>query len=119
LTTIEETGGTLSITSYNVERYDTDSAAWIEVVGDTSSYTSLSYTETGLDVGVDYEYRIRAKNIYGYGEHSSQVTVRTDDVPGKPDPMTTLTVGLNVYVQWSSPSLTNGSPITSYKVFLY
>ena len=60
LTTLAETGNTFSITSYNLQVYNTATTSWDEVVGETSPFTELTYTHTGLTTGIDYTYRIRA-----------------------------------------------------------
>lgn len=36
---------------------------------------------TGLGAGLDYQFKIRARNIYGYGEFSDIVTLVPDAVP--------------------------------------
>jgi hypothetical protein len=49
LTTFEQTGGTMSILSYSLEMYD---STWVSIVGgDSSYYTLLEWTETGLTTG--------------------------------------------------------------------
>jgi Fibronectin type III domain len=40
-----------------------------------------SETITGLTVGSNYIFKVRAKNIYGYGPFSSSVTIMASDVP--------------------------------------
>lgn len=81
MTTLLETGGTLSISSYNLEMYNTGTTDWDELVGETTPFTDLTYTKTGLTVGTDYIFRLRAENIHGFGPYTSEVTIRADEVP--------------------------------------
>jgi len=56
-------------------------------------YESLatSYTVSGLVPGALYQFKVRAKNIYGYGPFSDVVTLQPDAVP---DTMNTPTTTL-------------------------
>ena len=60
LTTLEETGNTFAILSYNLEMLNSFTLGWDEVVGETSTFTDLTHIVTGLTVGTDYTFRIRA-----------------------------------------------------------
>lgn len=81
LTTTEETGATYSILSYHLQiSYLPDT--WLDVVGgDANLFTQTTYTESNLVTGQDYKFRIRASNSFGWGEYSSEVTIRADEVP--------------------------------------
>ncbi len=73
--------GGSSITSYHVE-WDAGSsgAIWITVVGFSPSYTSLTVTvtggATGLIVGTEYRFRVRARNLHGWGAYSQETTIK-------------------------------------------
>ena len=114
MTTLQETGNTFSIDSYNLELLDSSTGEWDEVVGETTSYTLLTYTLTGLTMGTNYSFRLRASNVHGFGEYSDIVVVRADDIPGVPNSVTTTANGLSVDFAWSAPTSDNGSPITAY-----
>lgn len=46
---------------------------------------------TGLVGGLQYKFKVRALNVYGYGEFSSEYVVEASDVPGRPQlPQVTL-----------------------------
>lgn len=45
------------------------------------SQDTTSFLQTGLDQGTRYRFKINAKNIYGYGEFSSDLTVITEGKP--------------------------------------
>jgi hypothetical protein len=81
MTTLLQTGGTLSTLSYNLEMYNTATTSWSELVGDTTAFTGLTYTKTGLTVGTDYRFRLRAENVHGFGPYTDEVTIRADEVP--------------------------------------
>lgn len=81
MTTLEETGATYTITSYSIEIYDALSLSWIAQIGESSSFTDLTYTIIGLTTGTDYKLRLRAENMHGWGAYSDVVTIRADDVP--------------------------------------
>ena len=49
----------------------------------------LTRTLTGLTSNLDYLFRVRAKNVYGYGEFSDTVTIRTSYVPDEMESVTT------------------------------
>jgi len=53
-----ETGGTFSITSYNLQMRASASDSWVSIIGGVTPYTLLTYTKTGLTQGVDYQFRI-------------------------------------------------------------
>jgi hypothetical protein len=43
-----------------------------------------SFVVTGLTGGIDYQFKVRARNIYGYGDFSDVFVVEASDLPGKP-----------------------------------
>ena len=118
MTTLTETGNTFTVTSYNLQVYNTVTSIWDEVVGETTPFTDLTYTHTGLTTGVDYTYRVRAQNIHGFGAVSDSLTVRADDTPGAPSEVTTAASGILVALTWSAPASDNGSAITTYRVYI-
>ena len=56
-----------------------------------------SYTGTKISVvdditqGMSYMLKVRARNVYGFGEFSDPVTVVASSVPGEPEIATTTT----------------------------
>ena len=78
------------------------------------------YTIQGLTSGETYDVRVRAVNDKGAGDPSTSVTVTTSggliSVPGSPS-IRFITPGDGILtVNWSAPSNTGGSSITSYRV---
>jgi len=58
LTSTTDTGAS-AITSYNLE-WDQGTNTFVELVGFTTSYTTLSYSKSGLTPGQAYKFRLRA-----------------------------------------------------------
>jgi hypothetical protein len=61
--------------------YNTGTSVWDELFGETNPFTTLTHTKTGLNVGTDYRFRIRASNVHGFGPFTDEVTIRADEVP--------------------------------------
>lgn len=78
LTPVTESGKSFPILSYNLELFDTELEAFVEVVGETTAYTQLSYTKTDIVKGKEYNFRIRARNENGFGPYS-EITAHTAD----------------------------------------
>jgi hypothetical protein len=82
LSTSASTGGS-AITSYNLQ-WDsgTSGVTWTNLVGYSPSSTSTTYTLTsGITHGSSYEFRVRAKNAFGWGSFSSATTIMSAAVP--------------------------------------
>lgn len=118
MSTLAETGGTLSIQSYNLQMFDSQTAAWTELVGETTDFTQLTHTETSLTVGQSYRFRVRAKNVHGFGPYSDEFVTVADDVPPKMDPVTTTSNSLVVNIEWNAPLTSNGATIDKYSVMI-
>jgi hypothetical protein len=68
-----------------------------------------------LTPAVNYKFRVRALNIYGWGAFSEETTLYTSGVPLGPTSITMQTVNLNVKISWSLP-FDNYMPITGYRL---
>lgn len=104
------------ITGYYLERKEKNSILWTKlnklVIPDTRFKTS------GLEEGIEYEFRVFAENIAGLGSPSktSEFYVARDpcDPPGKPEAV--VITRDNITLQWSKPTYDGGSTITDYVV---
>ena len=72
---------------------------------------------SNISPGTEYRFRVRAKNMWGWGPYSD-VLVVTPSAP--PDQMATVTTSVAsdtgaVRFVWTAPS-DNSAPITQYKV---
>lgn len=115
LSTSAETGDS-TILSYNLE-WDSTGAntTFAEVVGYSSTYTSTSYIIPSVTSGVTYNFRLRAKNKYGWGGYSYIVPIAASSASSSMSAPTVANSGTNVRISWSTPS-SNGATITKYKV---
>lgn len=77
-----------------------------------------SFTVNGVDGGKPYKFRVRARNIYGYGEYSPAATITPHDLPGKtgiPTVALSASDSTAVEVSWALPN-EHSSPITKYEI---
>ena len=83
-----------------------------------SGVTALNYNATSLTEGSTYQFKVEARNAYGFSIFSNTVSILAAQVPDQPYPApSTLWVPDNVIVSWSIPD-SGGSPITGFKVLL-
>ena len=66
--------------------YDSTNSVWLELDGETNPYVSLtitfiSGTPIPIIAGQNYIFRVRAKNVYGFGEFSDSLIVKADSSP--------------------------------------
>lgn len=120
LTTAAETGGAV-ITSYNLEWHaggPDPLAAWLDLAGELSDYPGTSYiTTTGIVAGATASFRLRAKNIWGWGALSTEAVVVASRAPAQPPAAVT---SLNpstgaLLIDWTEPA-NHGSAMTSYLI---
>jgi hypothetical protein len=81
------------------------------------STANTNYLVTSLTSGTTYEFKVEAKNEYGYSQFSSTISLLAAYIPEIPTSVTTEFVGSLVKVSWTLPS-DNGSPITAYKLYI-
>jgi len=60
-------------------------------------------------------FKVRARNIYGFGDFSDPVTVVASSVPGEPEIAVTTTQGTQVIIGFFAPD-DNGALITGYAI---
>lgn len=81
--------------------------------------TEPEFLVTELTAGVVYEFKIESRNQFGYSEYSFTQSILCATIPEVP---TDITTSINetrdvVTVSWVLPTA-NGSPITTFKVFI-
>lgn len=113
-TTDVQTGGT-PILSYNLQWDEgTGNDVWVDLVGFPTDYLQTSYTVTeGVSKGIDYRFRLRSKNLYGFGAYSTIAVIRSSDVPDKPVEPSTAIDGTDVVITWTAP-YENSEVLTEY-----
>lgn len=118
-----ETGG-LAIVSYELE-YDQGTGqsvgggSWITLMGNPSYSTLTIYQVASVSGGVGYQFRVRARNVIGWGPWSSIGTIYASSEPGQMSTaVTAIDAGsdpLRVKITWSAPD-SNYDAITEYEV---
>ncbi|HKZ64661.1 MAG TPA: kelch repeat-containing protein [Thermoplasmata archaeon] len=79
--------------------------------------TSLTYSDSGLAVGVRYYYLVSAVSALGEGPFSQEVAATTATVPSAPQSVTAGPGDRQVTLSWGPPADDGGSPILSYSVY--
>lgn len=114
LTATADTGDS-TILSYELQ-WDSGSsgATFTTLVGNPSDDTSTTFTvSSGIVAGTDYQFQVRAINIYGNGAFSSAFTITASDVPDQPDEVVTAVSGTDVTFTWTEPA-DNSDAVTGY-----
>uniref|UniRef100_A0A3B5AT53 Titin n=1 Tax=Stegastes partitus TaxID=144197 RepID=A0A3B5AT53_9TELE len=108
--------GGSTILGYHLERKERNSILWVKL--NKSLITDQTFKTTGLEPGMEYEYRVYAENIVGIGKVSkvSEGHVARDpcDPPGTPE-ATKITKD-SVTIVWTKPEYDGGAKVTGYIV---
>ncbi|MBL4595340.1 MAG: fibronectin type III domain-containing protein, partial [Robiginitomaculum sp.] len=98
-----------TLIGYQIERHAGDE---LFVVVTTTSTPATTYSDTGLDNGTTYTYRVSAVSSGGVGTASGSVADTTFDVPNVP--VLSVTADNNsATASWTAPA-DNGSTLTGY-----
>ena len=75
--------GDSTVTSYSLEwDVGSDGQSWVREIGYLSNSLATTYTVTeNIVIGKDYQFRLRAKNIWGWGTYSTISTIKAARVP--------------------------------------
>ena len=111
--------GGIAVTSYHLQWDKASSGAtWYDVQGNNPSSLSTSTILTSeVQAGETYQFRVRARNIHGWGDYSNVVPIKA---AGLPDQVASATTSIDpttggVVIQWVEPH--DGSQtITEYLV---
>lgn len=101
-------GASVSITDYVLE-WDAGSGTWATHL--TTSTTTA--TSSGLTGGESYAYRVTARNKYGAGSYSAEISVLAAEAPDTPAAATTVDATIYVKIAWTAPS-SNHATIDAY-----
>lgn len=75
--TVSADTGDSAILSYNLE-WDAGSvgSTWVDLIGYSTNSIATSFTiNSGIIAGNPYQFRLRAKNIYGFGPFSTTTSI--------------------------------------------
>ncbi|XP_030587841.1 titin-like [Archocentrus centrarchus] len=104
------------VTGYHIERKEKNSILWSKL--NKFVITDARFKTSGLEEGIEYEFRVCAENVAGLSPPSkiSECYVARDpcDPPGKPEAV--VITRENVTLQWAKPKYDGGSSITGYVV---
>jgi hypothetical protein len=106
-----EDNGNSEILSYNLYWDDGTGVTDIELVDSLIT----EFRVTGLQGGVNYRFKVRALNIYGYGDFSDEYSLEASDLPGRPEIPTVTLDTRDILVQWQAPN-NHFSAIDSYQI---
>ena len=112
----DETGGSV-VLSYHLQ-WDRGSngVVWYDLIGHDTIYDSEQYTFTEDVIGgIEYKFRVRARNKWGYGEWSELLSTIAANSPSQMDMVMTEVSGTNIKVTWLEPD-PGSSPITEYEI---
>uniref|UniRef100_A0A8C9EY58 Titin n=1 Tax=Pavo cristatus TaxID=9049 RepID=A0A8C9EY58_PAVCR len=108
--------GGSKIIGYHLERKERNSILWAKL--NKTPIPDTKFKTTGLEEGLEYEFRVYAENIVGIGKASraSECYIAHDpcDPPGRPEPL--IVTRSSVTLQWKKPVYDGGSKITGYVV---
>ena len=119
------TGGAV-ITSVEIQRWNSATRQWDDIrthpvsLDDSEdppiAYTiaSLTHTDTGLDDGKDYTYRVRAVNEAGGSDWTMSTSTTANTAPDMPV-LSAAVNGQDIVLSWTVPD-DNGVPITRYEI---
>ncbi len=65
----------------------------------------------------NYKFRVRAKNIHGWGVWSPEATLFTSDVPLGPATISMTTVHMSIKISWAKP-FENYNAIDKYRIYI-
>uniref|UniRef100_A0A673GNE5 Titin n=1 Tax=Sinocyclocheilus rhinocerous TaxID=307959 RepID=A0A673GNE5_9TELE len=108
--------GGSTILGYHLERKERNSILWMKL--NKSIIQDTTFKTTGLEEGMEYEFRVYAENIVGIGKASKiseGYTARDPcDPPGTPE---AVRITKNyITIAWTKPEYDGGSKVTGYIV---
>uniref|UniRef100_A0A671KHV3 Titin n=1 Tax=Sinocyclocheilus anshuiensis TaxID=1608454 RepID=A0A671KHV3_9TELE len=108
--------GGSTVLGYHLERKERNSIRWMKL--NKSIIQDTTFKTTGLEEGMEYEFRVYAENIVGIGKASKiseGYTARDPcDPPGTPEAVR-ITKN-SIAIAWTKPEYDGGSKVTGYIV---
>mmetsp|Transcript_9442 Transcript_9442/g.8982 ORF Transcript_9442/g.8982 Transcript_9442/m.8982 type:complete len:418 (+) Transcript_9442:1180-2433(+) len=103
--------GDSTILSYELQWDDATGTVSIQLIDSLVT----TYTVSGLVPGLTYKFHVAARNIYGYGPYSLELSVEASDVPDQVAIPVVTTVATDVKVDWDAPD-SNSNAIDQYEI---
>uniref|UniRef100_A0A8C1MTV0 Titin n=1 Tax=Cyprinus carpio TaxID=7962 RepID=A0A8C1MTV0_CYPCA len=108
--------GGSTVLGYHLERKERNSILWMKL--NKSIIQDTTFKTTGLEEGMEYEFRVYAENIVGIGKASkiSEGCTARDpcDPPGTPEAV--VITKNSITIAWTKPEYDGGSKVTGYIV---
>jgi len=111
--------GGSAILSYHLQwDKNTNGTTWYDLIGASPDSTVLTYTKTtGVSSGLNYKFKVRARNVHGWGAYSDAFSI---GATGLPHPMVVATTTIDaatggVKIAWTAPA-SGGLALDAYKI---
>ena len=108
------TGGS-SVIDYTI-MWDQGTGTYIQAA---VGVTTTSYTKTGLTAGTTYNFKVKARNVIGFGSLTSAFTIVAAVVPDVPTTLTRdniNTTKTQVAFTWLAPADNGGIAVIDYSI---
>ncbi len=112
--------GGSTILSYSIEMDNGKGGSFVSLAGGISNRLATTYTiATGIQSGVMYRFRYRAKNVAGWSAYSPITYIKAAAQPVRP-PAPIFVTATATYITLTLPPTLNvrGSPITQHELFV-
>ena len=110
----EDNGGSVVI-DHLLQYKRTVDAAWTNASTPESNGASVNFGNDSY--GVSYDFRVRARNIHGFGDWSNTAQVTPLPLPDQPLGLTNTAFFSRVIIDWNEPiANTQNDAITSYQI---
>jgi len=76
----------------------------------------LEFLKTGLLTNKVYQFRYKARNIFGWSEWSPVGLIKTIRIPDQMAPVVTSIQGDNVLIEWMQPYLGGDELLVEYNI---
>jgi Fibronectin type III domain len=110
--------GSGAVTGYNIYESTAPGHEPTTPVNGTTPVTGTSYTAAGLADGTRYYFEVTALNASGEGAPSNEAGAVPAGTPGAPASVAATAGPAQVSLSWAAPSVTGGSAISGYNVYL-
>ena len=110
-----------TVTGYRIDRRSAANPSDNHTLVEDTGSAVTSYTDQSAEKGVEYEYRVSARNEAGPGEGSDWVKagpepVWGDGLPGAPRNLTVAAGNKEVTLSWDPPADNGNAPATGYRI---